>query len=87
MFRSFWSNGTGWGTFVKQGSGGLSLKVEQGEITLQSVAFAAGSGPASAMLDGRPLPCETHAEAGQVRFQFRERVVVKAGSRLDLRTI
>ncbi len=87
MFRSFWSNGTGWGTFVKQGSGGLSLKVEQGEITLQSVAFAAGSGPASAMLDGRPLPCETHAEAGQIRFQFRERVVVKAGSRLDLRTI
>ena len=83
-WQSFWSTGTGWGTFSQRRHNGraeANLCVEQGSLTLRdlllgSVGEATG---AQAALNGDALAVTLAPRAGGVALQFPEGVTITAG--------
>ena len=84
-FRSFWSNATGWGTFSRQGTGTVALKIDHGQVTIQTMELAASGANAVASVDGHALSFERHSESGRTQFQFSEPILLKEGSTLEIR--
>lgn len=89
-FSSFWSTGTGWGTFSQRlGQRGLTftLAVSEGSLACKSIVLVRQShqGKASsARLDGRPLPHRVETEGDTMRFDFAQEIVVAQGQELVL---
>jgi non-lysosomal glucosylceramidase len=89
-FRSFWSTGTGWGTFSQQAQQRgftFTLAVSEGSLTCKSVALARHdrNGHASTAKLGREeIAHHLHEYANQLVFVFAEGVVLARGQRLVL---
>ncbi|HEY6293787.1 MAG TPA: GH116 family glycosyl-hydrolase [Terriglobia bacterium] len=89
-FCSFWSTGTGWGTFSQQlGQRGLTfiLAVSEGTLACKSVTLVRQNRPgktSSARLGGRPLPHRVEADSDTMRFDFVREIVVTQGQELVL---
>ena len=84
-FKSFWSTGTGWGTFSQTGSAQgrrFTLSVLYGNLPCQSVELAQAS-PAgvksSAMLGGRQLQHQVTIEGKRTRLVLAEPVRIEEG--------
>lgn len=75
-FKSFWSAGTGWGTFAlseKQGKTRLTLTVIEGSLLARKVELAGGrSGSSSAKLGSDPIQHKAQAQNGTLLFTFAE---------------
>lgn len=89
-FASFWSTGTGWGTFAQEaGKSGLrfSLAVSYGTLACRSVTLAAAqSGTSSAEVAGRAIGHEVRVAGNRATFVFSEELALKEGDRLALTT-
>lgn len=88
-FRSFWSTGTGWGSFTQQLQSGVAftLEVSEGSIACKSVVLArrAHTGQTStAKLGDEKIAHRLHETADQLVFEFAQDVVVTSGQRLEL---
>jgi hypothetical protein len=80
-FESFWSTGSGWGTFaqVEGARNTLVLKVSEGALNVRSLGLA-WDGVKKVTLDGKTIPFR----ADQGRIAFEGGVKVTAGSALHL---
>ena len=80
-FRSIWSNGLAWGTFVLE-AGSCALRVLGGETRIASLGLPLPDGAiARATLNDADLPC--HARDGALRFAslvLKEDDVLRVGS-------
>lgn len=90
IFRCFWSTAKGWGTFERRQSGSgsahLLIKVESGELQLQSCEWQGPRGNMEARLDGQALA--HNAEWNAVRssvFRFASPLSVTANQSLTLK--
>jgi non-lysosomal glucosylceramidase len=88
-WASFWSVGSGWGTFAQRRQGGrweATLGVDYGALSLRTLSLGSVAGVRSvrAALDGRPLAARLAATEGGVRVTFAEEVQIPAGARLLL---
>ncbi|HOK45600.1 MAG TPA: GH116 family glycosyl-hydrolase [Bryobacteraceae bacterium] len=89
-FRSFWSTGTGWGTFsqaVQQGRTRFRLSVLYGKLPCQTVELArnipAGA-KTTARLGGKPVAHELRREQGRAVFVFAQPLEIAEGEQLEL---
>jgi hypothetical protein len=84
-FASFWSTGTGWGTFTRA-SGQLTLSVLFGKLPCRSVEFAAAEGSAatSAKLGPKALAHKAERSGGRVVVTLDEAVELAEGDKLVL---
>ena len=89
-FSSFWSTGTGWGTFsqsLKDGRTRFSLAVLQGQLPCASLELAAepAAGSKSEVAIGaKAIAHELKSAPKRVTFVFRDAVELAAGDRLVL---
>jgi len=89
-FASFWSTGTGWGTFsqsVEEGRTHFSLAVLHGKLPCASVVLAAepaAGSKSTAAIGVKAISHEFKAAQKQVTFVFRDSVELVAGDRLVL---
>jgi hypothetical protein len=86
-FRSFWSNGTGWGVFSRtsrQGSTDLLVRVDAGVLRIRSCELAAAGASATATLDGQLLKLTTSRLGTHVAVRFADRVEVREGGTLKV---
>lgn len=65
-FRCFWSVGTGWGVFAKDG-GKVRLTIEEGSLALREIALPFLANASSLTIDGENVPFRQ--ENGAVRFE------------------
>ena len=65
-FRCFWSVGTGWGVFAKDG-GKVCLTIEEGSLALREIALPFLANASSLTIDGENVPFLQ--ENGAVRFE------------------
>ncbi len=90
-FRTFWSVGTGWGTFSQRRSdAGLEavLRLEHGSLALRELTLGAPGDPGlyrqvEARVNGVPLPA-TLAGDGAVAVTFGQGVDLRAGDELSI---
>jgi hypothetical protein len=90
-FRSFWSNGTGWGVFAYTSGGGavrFELKVITGTLSCHSCEIHSTGRTTEASLSGRHLDHSQEASADTTTFRFKDRVGLHEGDvlQLELRT-
>lgn len=88
-FSSFWSTGTGWGTFsqsVGDGRARFTLSVLHGNLACRSVELGAGAAAAQtvAKAGARALAHKVQRAGGRVTFAFSETLDLKEGDRLVL---
>jgi hypothetical protein len=89
-FRSFWSTGTGWGTFrqaVQNGSPRLHLRVAQGSLPCRSIETgrAVPAGTATAVrIGGKAVDHKLTRERGRSIFVFAHPVEVTASAALEI---
>jgi len=83
-FKSFWSAGTGWGTFAlsqKQGKTRLTLTVIEGSLLARKVELTGSrSGSSSAKLGSDALQHKAQAQNGMLLFTFAEEVKCDPGA-------
>jgi hypothetical protein len=77
--RSFWSAGTGWGSF-RVDAGGAAIAVEEGELAMRSVKLASAPATARVRAGSREI---AHKVEGGV-FQFEEELKLTAGQELRI---
>ncbi|HEY3744116.1 MAG TPA: GH116 family glycosyl-hydrolase [Bryobacteraceae bacterium] len=82
-FRSFWSTGTGWGTFALTPAG-LHLQVLKGELLCRSVELKGAGGKSSAVLNGQAVGHQAALQNGLARVVFNQAVTIHAGGELRL---
>jgi hypothetical protein len=89
-FHSFWSAGTGWGTFVlteRQGKTHLTLSVIEGSLPIHQVEMAGKrSGSSSAKLGPDSIPHKVRPQNDTVLFTFAEERTCEPGRDLVLET-
>jgi hypothetical protein len=89
-FSSFWSTGTGWGSFSQSSNIGrtkFSLVLLWGKLPCQTVELAAdvpAGSKSSASIGRRSLPHQLQAKEKRVTFVFAEPVELAEGERLIL---
>jgi uncharacterized protein (DUF608 family) len=89
-FSSFWSAGTGWGSFSQHTRGGkthFSLSVAEGKLACCKVTLHAREMPGStsiAKIGAKPLPGKTMHARDEVSFVFAREVTLGAGDELTL---
>ncbi len=84
VFTSFWSTGTGWGTFTRTPAG-LSLSILAGTLPCRSVVLTgAHSATASAKLGQRAVEHQLKSTGGKVRFEFNQSLELRTGDKLVL---
>ncbi len=91
-FRSFWSTGSGWGSYAQRfdgAAGTVALEVASGEVALKEFSFArpgvpAKSVSAAASVGGTPVKTSVAVAGGTVRLAWARPVVVKAGQALTI---
>ena len=89
-FSSYWSTGTGWGTFALTNTSArprLTISVLQGSLPCSSVEIAgrsAGSSKSTAMLGDRILPHDLRSRQDRVIFLLQESVNLAEGEHLTL---
>ena len=87
-FSSFWSTGTGWGTFSQSVEGGrtrLTLAVLHGKLpcgSLELAAEPAAGAKSTAAIGGKAVPHEVKSAQKRVTFVFRDGVELAAGDKL-----
>lgn len=69
-FRSFWSCGTGWGTFSLPAGGGAKLRVIEGNLPLRTIELPA-RGPRKFQVSASTAPLQHSAEARNGRAIVR----------------
>lgn len=88
-FNSFWSAGSGWGSFRIQRNR-FALDVQYGSLELRSVALAAtgapqtSARPAAAKLGAAPLALTMRRSATETVYEFADAVTARAGDRLTI---
>ncbi len=86
-FRSFWSNGTGWGSLSCTRSGDsyrIGLRVLSGALNCRSCEVRAASGKPAAMLNGKPVRHEVNRAGRTAVFRFADPLVIREGGELVL---
>lgn len=88
-FTSFWSTGTGWGTFsqsIQKGRIHFRLRTLHGKLSCRSVALVheAPAARSSAMLGTKPLRHELQRGKGRVTFVLAAPAELGEGDQLDL---
>jgi hypothetical protein len=89
-FSSFWSTGTGWGTFsqtVQQGKTRFRLSVAYGKLPCRTVELArdiAAGSKTSAKLAGKPVAHELRRAQGRATFVFAQPLELAEGDQLEL---
>ncbi len=87
-FRTFWSAGTGWGTFSQQRSASgqrAELMVTEGSLELKTLGLAlTGGAKVSARLDNKPLTAAAKKTAAGIEITFSPVLRLKAGQRLTV---
>jgi non-lysosomal glucosylceramidase len=94
-FRSFWSTGSGWGSYSQKTLGGKSQKSEveivQGGLSLKEFRFARPESMTAKSLAslkveaaGKPVKAAAVLEGRTVKVKFEAPVVLKAGDKLTL---
>ena len=86
-FRSFWSNGTGWGVFSYTQAGGAThfeLKVITGTLACRSCEIHGSGRVAQATRGGGRLSHSINASSGTTTFQFGDPVLLNEGDVLQL---
>lgn len=86
-FRSFWSNGTGWGVFSCNRSGSsthFELKVMTGSLNCRSCEIHGSGRATEATVGGRRLDHSQEFSAGTTTFRFKEAVDLHEGDVLQL---
>jgi hypothetical protein len=86
---SFWSAGTGWGSFSHEKVGTavrFRLSVSSGDLPLRSIALVCGAKPANseAALAGKPLAHQVHMERGHARILLDAELRLGPGEQLTL---
>lgn len=89
-FRSFWSAGTGWGTFALTEQGGktsFTLDTIEGSLSIRQVEFAGRtSGRSSAQAGKNAIRHQVQSGKGTVLFTFAEEIRCESGKDLVLET-
>jgi non-lysosomal glucosylceramidase len=83
-FQSFWSSGTGWGTF-KLTPEGASLKVLFGDLKTGAIEYLGAQKPGVVSLGGDKLKYTAEAKAGRVTVRLGEVATLEEGQTLELR--
>ena len=83
-FQSFWSSGTGWGTF-KLSPEGASLKVLFGDLKTGAIEYLGAQKPGVVSLGGDKLKYTAEAKAGRVTVRLGEVATLEEGQTLELR--
>ena len=88
-FKSFWSTGTGWGTFtLLAGSGGksrLTLSVIEGSLLARQVEFGSTKSDSStAKMGSQSIPHQVQPKKGTVLLTFNEEVKLEPGKELAI---
>ena len=88
-FQCFWSTATGWGTFSLDQKKGeatrLTVRVLSGKLPCRSCEIKAGSGAASASLNGKAVAHEIERRNQRVVFRFHEPLTVEEKGELQLK--
>jgi uncharacterized protein (DUF608 family) len=79
-FQSFWSTGTGWGTY-RQNPGSASLKLDYGTLTLRSLRV--GEKASAIALNGKALEAAATPDGGGTLFSFAAPVTLNVADSLD----
>jgi non-lysosomal glucosylceramidase len=86
-FRSFWSAGTGWGTFTlvsRSGRANFSLGVTEGSLPVRRVEFnAVKNGRPAVKMGERALKHDVQFQNGRAVFTFPEDVTIEAERKLS----
>jgi uncharacterized protein (DUF608 family) len=86
-FRSFWSNGTGWGVFSCKRDGAAThfdLQVMTGTLACRSCQIHGSGTTTVATRGGARLPHSTHSAAATTTFRLDEPLVLREGDILQL---
>jgi hypothetical protein len=86
-FRSFWSNGTGWGVFSYRQAAGAThfqLEVITGTLSCRSCQIHGSGRTTNASRGGSRLPHSIQSSARTTAFRFDQPVVLKEGDVLQL---
>ncbi len=89
-FSSFWSSGTGWGSFsrrVQNGRTRFNLSVTEGTIACRKVTVRAQKSAGSSRtgkIGNKPLPYAIQQKGDEVTFVFTPEVTLRAGDQLVL---
>jgi non-lysosomal glucosylceramidase len=85
-FRSFWSAGTGWGTFELT-AGQLTLTVMEGALAVRTVEFPSPRllQSLTVSLDGRPLEHHTEAQGKNVIIRLAQDQKIEASGALTVK--
>ncbi len=85
-FQSFWSTGTGWGTFTLSGRG-LSIEVTEGFLHLREVEMRGNTANRSAVrLGNAVIKHAIQIREERLRFSFVDTLRVQPGHKLVLKT-
>jgi uncharacterized protein (DUF608 family) len=85
-FKSFWSTGTGWGTF-SLAAGRFSLKVLAGKLPCRTCEVPLPKGDTVSKVNGKVLSHEATARAGRLIFLFCDTVVLDEGHELQFEVL
>jgi uncharacterized protein (DUF608 family) len=88
-WRSFWSTGTGWGTYsqqLREDGGEATLSVEYGALELQTLLLGGimRRVKVQASVDGQPLEATAWPREGRLRVRLAEPVRLEKGQALKL---
>lgn len=84
VVRSFWSTGTGWGSFTLA-PGKLSLAITFGKLPLEVVELAAAAtGPSAVRVGTRTIQHSVHRGGPRLTVRFAEPVVLAEGEQLTI---
>lgn len=86
-FRSFWSTGTGWGTFsLERHSKGAMLQIQviSGELTCTTCIVAGPGMQASARFNTKTYPLRVEQEDKKAKLHFPETLTMTEGMRIEI---
>lgn len=86
-FRSFWSTGTGWGTFSleRRPTGTLlQIHVISGKLSCSSCIVAGSGIQASARLDAQTYPLRIEQEDKRIKLRFPETLTLAEGMGIEI---
>lgn len=86
-FRSFWSTGTGWGTFsLERHSQGAMLQIHviSGKLPCATCIVAGPAMRASARLSAKSYPLRVEQEDKRTKLRFPESLTITEGMRLEI---
>jgi uncharacterized protein (DUF608 family) len=82
-FKTFWSNGTGWGTFserLERGTLNVELRLDNGGMKLQTLALGQWkAGEVQLTLNGKAVPANLESEDGRMVIRLKEPVLLAEG--------